>query len=74
NSGTGEYGNMIEMGVNDPVKVTRVALQSAASVATLILITDCTVNESPVEADKARIAAAAAQAAAQGNGGGMGMM
>lgn len=67
NSGNGEYGNMIEMGVNDPVKVTRVALQSAASVATLILITDCTVNEIPAEA--AKEAAAAAAAAAQMGGG-----
>ena len=33
NCANGEYGNMIEMGVNDPVKVTRTALQSAASVA-----------------------------------------
>lgn len=47
NCATGEYGDMIKMGVNDPVKVTRVALQSAASVATLILITDATVNEIP---------------------------
>lgn len=47
NCASGKYGDMIKMGVNDPVKVTRVALQSAASVATLILITDCTVNEIP---------------------------
>jgi chaperonin GroEL len=67
NSATGEYGNMIEMGVNDPVKVTRIALQSAASVATLILITDCTVNEIPKDFDPA----AAAAAAAGGMGGGM---
>ena len=65
-----QYGDMIKMGVNDPVKVTRVALQSAASVATLILITDCTVNEIPQDPDPA---AAAAAAAAMG-GGGMGMM
>ena len=71
NCATGEYGDMIKMGVNDPVKVTRIALQSAASVATLILITDCTVNEIPKEADAA---AAAAAAAAGMGGGGMGMM
>ena len=70
NSATGEWGNMIEMGVNDPVKVTRVALQSAASVATLILITDCTVNEIPKDPDPAMMAAAQAQM----GGGGMGMM
>ena len=69
NSATGEYGDMIEMGVNDPVKVTRTALQSAASVATLILITDCTVNEIPKDPDPAAAAAAAAQM-----GGGLGGM
>jgi chaperonin GroEL len=46
---TGECGNMIAMGVNDPVKVTRTALQSAASVASLILITEATINEIPKE-------------------------
>lgn len=69
NCANGEYGNMIKMGVNDPVKVTRIALQSAASVATLILITDCTVNEIPKENDSA--AAAAAAAAQMGGMGGM---
>ncbi|WP_283169915.1 chaperonin GroEL [Curtanaerobium respiraculi] len=69
NSATGEYGDMIKMGVNDPVKVVRTALQSAASVATLILITDCTVNEIPKDPDPAAAAAAAAQM-----GGGMGGM
>ena len=49
NCATGEYGNMIEMGVNDPVKVTRTALQSAASVGALILITEATINEIPKE-------------------------
>ncbi|MEG0374994.1 MAG: chaperonin GroEL [Raoultibacter sp.] len=49
NCATGEYGNMIKMGVNDPVKVTRTALQSAASVAALILITEATINEIPSE-------------------------
>ncbi len=49
NCATGEYGTMIEMGVNDPVKVTRTALQSAASVAALILITEATINEIPSE-------------------------
>ncbi len=49
NCATGEYGDMIEMGVSDPVKVTRTALQSAVSVAGLILITEATVNEIPKE-------------------------
>ena len=60
-----EWGNMIKMGVNDPVKVTRTALQSAASVASLILITEATVNDIPKDPDPAEAAAAAA-AAAQG--------
>ena len=67
NFANGEQGNMIAMGVNDPVKVTRTALQSASSVANLILITEATVNEIPK--DKAeREAAMAAAAAAQGGG------
>ena len=49
NCATGEYGNMIAMGVSDPVKVARTALQSAVSVAGLILITEATVNEIPQE-------------------------
>ena len=49
NSATGEYGDLVAMGVSDPVKVTRTALQSAASVAGLILITEATVNEIPKE-------------------------
>ncbi|MBE6473174.1 MAG: chaperonin GroEL [Coriobacteriaceae bacterium] len=68
NCATGEFGNLIEMGVSDPVKVTRTALESAASVAALILITEATINEIPKEADAA---AAAAAAAAAGMGGGM---
>ncbi len=67
NCDNGEYGNMIAMGVNDPVKVTRIALQAAASVAALILITEATVNEIPKDPDPA--AAAAAAAAGMGGGG-----
>ena len=66
NCATGEYGNMIAMGVNDPVKVTRTALQSAASVAALILITEATINEIPKEGPDL--------SALAGAGGGMGMM
>ena len=61
---TDEVGDMIAMGVNDPVKVTRTALQSAASVASLILITEATVNDIPKDPDPSEMAAAAA--AAQG--------
>ncbi len=47
NAANGQYGNMIEMGVIDPAKVTRCALQNAASVAAMILITDATVTDAP---------------------------
>lgn len=47
NSANGEWGDMIEMGVLDPVKVSRVTLQNAASVASLILITEATVSDVP---------------------------
>jgi chaperonin GroEL len=47
NAATGQYGDMVEMGVLDPTKVTRCALQNAASVAGLILTTDAMVAESP---------------------------
>ena len=47
NAQTGDFGDMIEMGVLDPAKVTRTALQNAASVAGLILTTDCMVGEIP---------------------------
>jgi len=66
NCANGEYGNMIEMGVNDPVKVTRTALQSAASVAGLILITEATINEMPKDGPDL-----SALAGAMGGGGGM---
>jgi chaperonin GroEL len=47
NAQTGEYGDMMEMGVLDPTKVTRTALQNASSVAGLMLTTDCMVAEHP---------------------------
>ena len=49
NAQTGEYGDLVEMGVLDPTKVTRTALQNAASVAALILTTDCMVADLPQE-------------------------
>ena len=60
NAQTGEYGDLVEMGVVDPTKVTRFALQNAASVAGLMLTTDAMVAELPKD-DK-------------GSGGGMGGM
>jgi chaperonin GroEL len=62
NAATGEYGDMVEMGVLDPTKVTRFALQNAASVAGLMLTTDAMVAELPKD-DKP-----------MGGGGGMGGM
>jgi chaperonin GroEL len=58
------YGDMLEMGVVDPTKVTRCALQNAAGVAGLLLTTDCAINELPKE-DTAQH---------QGHGGMQGMM
>src|SRR5215470_11656080 len=49
NAATGEYGDLVQMGVIDPTKVTRFALQNAASVAGLILTTDAMVAELPKE-------------------------
>jgi chaperonin GroEL len=47
NAASGEFGDMLEMGIIDPTKVTRSALQNAASVASLILTTDCMAAEPP---------------------------
>ena len=58
NAATGDYGDMVEMGVIDPTKVTRFALQNAASVAGLMLTTDAMVAELPKDE--------------KGGGGGMG--
>ena len=67
NAGTSEYGDMVEMGVLDPTKVTRTALQNAASVASLMLTTDCMVAELPKEE------AAGPDMGGMGGMGGMGM-
>ena len=67
-SASGQYGDMIEMGVLDPVKVTRTTLQNAASVASLILITEATVSEMPKDTT---IEESISRAAAQGGQGGM---
>lgn len=47
NAGTGEYGDMIEMGILDPAKVTRTALQAACSIAGLMITTEAMVAEIP---------------------------
>jgi chaperonin GroEL len=68
NSATGKWGNMIDMGVLDPVKVSRVTLQNAASVASLILITEATVTDVP---KNTQLEDAIAAATANQQGGGM---
>ncbi|MFT5664786.1 MAG: chaperonin GroEL, partial [Gammaproteobacteria bacterium] len=65
NAATGEYGDMIAMGILDPTKVTRSALQNAASVAGLLITTECMIADAP--ADKG-----AAPSMGDMGGGGMG--
>ena len=67
NAATGEFGDMIKMGLPDPTKVTRTALQAAASVAGLMITTECMVTEMVDEN-------AAAPAMPPGMDGGMGGM
>ena len=68
NFATGEFVDMFEAGILDPTKVTRSALQNAASVASMVLTTESLVADKP---DPAADAAAAAAMAAAGQGGGM---
>ena len=49
NAATGAYGDMFEMGILDPTKVTRLALQNASSVAGLLLTTEVMIAEAPKE-------------------------
>ena len=49
NAATGEYGDMVEQGVIDPTKVTKTALVNAASIAGLILTTDCSIAQIPAK-------------------------
>lgn len=68
NAGTEQYGDMLEMGILDPTKVTRSALQFAASIAGLMITTECMITDLPKD-DKADLAAAG-----MGGMGGMGGM
>jgi chaperonin GroEL len=52
NALTGEYGDMVKMGVIDPAKVTRTALQNAASIASLMLTTDVMITNAPDDEDE----------------------
>ena len=47
NAATGAYGDLLEMGVIDPAKVTRLALQNAGSIASLVLTVDCLIANAP---------------------------
>jgi chaperonin GroEL len=67
NAANGQYGDMVEMGIIDPTKVTRTALQNASSVASLMLTTECMVADLPKKED-------AAAPAGMGDMGGMGGM
>ncbi|MDQ1314035.1 MAG: chaperonin GroEL, partial [Pseudomonadota bacterium] len=72
NAGNGEYGDMVAMGVLDPTKVTRVALQNAASIASLMLTTDCMIADLPD--DKSSASMGGGDMGGMGGMGGMGMM
>jgi chaperonin GroEL len=72
NAATGEYGDMIAMGILDPTKVTRSALQNAASVAGLMITTEAMVADQPQ--DESAAAAGMGDMGGMGGMGGMGMM
>lgn len=69
NAANDSYGDMLEMGILDPTKVTRTALQNAASVASLLLTTECMIAEAP----KTEGAPAMPDMGGMGGMGGMGM-
>jgi chaperonin GroEL len=68
NAGSGEFGDMMAMGVLDPTKVTRIALQNAASISGLMLTTDCMIADLPEDKQ------AAPMGGGMGDMGGMGGM
>ena len=70
NAASSEYGDMLKMGILDPTKVTRSALQNAASIAGLMITTECMVTELAKEDDNAPAAPAMPD---MGGMGGMGM-
>lgn len=71
NAATGEYGDMIKWGIIDPAKVTRSALQNAASIAGMLLTTECIVTDIPKKEDDH---AHGGMPGGMGMGGGMGGM
>ncbi len=66
NAATGDFGDMLEEGILDPTKVTRLALQNAASIAALLLTTEVMIAEAANDEDHA-------PGGMPGGGGGMGM-
>jgi chaperonin GroEL len=72
NAATSNYGNMVEMGILDPTKVTRSALQNAASIASLMITTEAMVADSPQKDDAAPMPGG--DMGGMGGMGGMGMM
>ncbi|HWR75769.1 MAG TPA: chaperonin GroEL [Thiobacillus sp.] len=71
NAGTGEYGDMVTMGVLDPTKVTRIALQNAASIAGLMLTTDCMVCDLPEDKQAGQMGGGMGDMGGMGGMGGM---
>lgn len=71
NAATGEYGDMIEMGILDPTKVTRTALQNAASIAGLMITTECMVTEAPKKKEESMSAGSSDMGGGMGGMGGM---
>ena len=74
NAATGEYGDMLGMGILDPTKVTRTALQNAASVAGLMITTEAMIAELPQEEKHAAGGGGAGMGGMGGMGGMDGMM
>ncbi len=70
NAATGEYGDMVEMGILDPTKVTRTALQNAGSIAGLMITTECMIADAP---KKEEAMPAGGDMGGMGGMGGMGM-
>jgi chaperonin GroEL len=52
NARTNEYGDMLEMGVIDPTKVTRTAIENAVSIASMVLMTECVIVDEPSDKDE----------------------
>ncbi|WP_367670652.1 chaperonin GroEL [Sodalis-like secondary symbiont of Drepanosiphum platanoidis] len=74
NAATEEYGNMIDFGILDPTKVTRLALQYASSIAGLMVTTECMITELPNKEDKSDLGGTGGSGGMGGMGGMNGMM